>query len=143
MTALAYSRPTALPRAAAPRRPGVRPLRSPAVASLLTPFLMSGVLSAVAVPALQLSLLGPINNFASMWLENWLVAWAISLPAVYLLSPVLVRLARFVSSPAAESEGQAPGPVRPDIAAAPARASARHGFTVLRNLKVREDFYHA
>lgn len=143
MATLTFSRTAALPRSASPRRPGVRPLRSPAFASLLTPLLTSGFLTALAVPAVQLSLLGAVDNFASLWLENWLVAWAISLPLVYLVGPALLKAARFVSTPARSADAHVAGLAFSDIASASARATDRRGFTVLRNLKVREDFYRA
>jgi len=121
-----------------PRRRSVRVPGSPALASLLQPLLISGLLTALAVPALQLSLLGPVDNFASLWMENWLIAWAIAFPVVYLAAPVASRLARVLPAsnrfPAA-----AAGPI--DIAAA--YSGERGGFSVSRNLKVREDFYRA
>lgn len=148
MATLTYSRTTALPRSLLPRalaarRPGVRPLRSPAFGSLLTPLLASGLLTALLVPALQLSMLGPIDNFASLWLENWLVAWAIMTPVIYLMGPTLAKLGTFVSTPSQAADEGVAGLAFSDIAAASARATDRHGFTVLRNLKVREDFYRA
>lgn len=151
MTALLHPRPAALLQSAQSRyvssekarRPGVRPLGSPAFASLLTPLLISGLLMALVVPAVQLSLLGPVDNFASLWLENWLVTWAISFPIVYLAAPAVVRLARFVSTPAQAEDAPVAGLAFTDIAAVSARATERHGFTVLRNLKVQEDFYRA
>lgn len=124
------------------RRPGVRPLGSPAFASLLTPLIASGLLAAAAVAALQLSLLGLVDDFGALWLENWLVAWAIAFPVVYLAAPLAVRVARFVSTPA-QADPLQPGLGFADIASVSARATERHGFTVLRNLKVQEDFYRA
>lgn len=139
MTTLTHLPPAASPRARQPRRTRVHPLESPALASLLTPLLISGVLTALAVPAVQLSLLGPVNNFASLWMENWLLAWAICFPVVYLAGPAILRLARFLSVPARAPLARPP---MVDLAVF-ARGSNRHGFSVSRNLKVREDFYRA
>ena len=147
MTALLHPRPAALLQSAQSRyvssekarRPGIRP----AFTSLLTPLLVSGLLMALVVPAVQLSLLGPVDNFASLWLENWLVTWAFAFPVVYLAAPALVRLARFVSAPVQAADVWEAGLAFTDIAAVAARATEQHGFKVLRNLKVQEDFYRA
>lgn len=142
MTALAYSRTAALPLARILNDESKRSHRSSALASMQKPLLVSGVVTALAVPAIQLSLLGPVPHFASLWLENWLVAWAITAPLAYLLAPLISRAARFLSSPA-RTDIHVAGVAFSDIVSASTRASERHGFTVLRNLKVREDFYHS
>lgn len=143
MAVLAQSRTAALPRAWVPNEDSEYLPRSAALASLCKPLLISGVLTAVAVPAAQWYTLGPVPNFASLWLENWLVAWAVAAPVVYLLTPFLARVARFVSSPVRREDKRGAGLAVTDIVAVSARTTQRHGFTVLRNLKVREDFYHA
>jgi hypothetical protein len=152
MAVLLHPRPAALLQSAQARYPGgeqasrllARLRRSPALASLSVPLLLGGVVSAIVVAALQLSVLGPVGGFFLHWLENWLLTWAIAFPVAYLAGPSLIRLVRFVSSPAPAPAPQSPrGLAFTDIASASARASDRHGFSVLRNLKVREDFYSA
>ncbi|HVL74648.1 MAG TPA: hypothetical protein VM406_01420 [Noviherbaspirillum sp.] len=140
MSAVLHPHPAALLQSAETRhlegslleRLGARAGLSPALASLLPAFVSGAFAGAVVALAL--------GGSFSQWLENWLVAWAVAFPLFYLAGTPLLRAVRFVSTPA-KPEAAALGIA--DIASASARASQRHGFTVLRNLKVREDFYRA
>lgn len=151
MSALIHPHPGALLRSAA--RPNyfstllsavvshVR--RSGALASLAPTFLLTGLVTGVLVAVLQLTWYGPIAGFDALWLKNWLIAWPIAFPFAYIIGPALVMFARYLASSAETSNEPVNALVFGDIAAASARATERHGFTVLRNLKVREDFQRA
>lgn len=140
MTALLLARPASpllLAKVVNRRR------RPRGVAGLLPALLISGVLTALVAAVAGLTWFGPIEGFGSVWLENWLVSWPIAFPVIYVAGPSFLRLLVYISSPVESNAAIAPGLSFGDIAAASAHATERHGFTVLRNLKVREDFYRA
>lgn len=110
---------------------------SPALASMATPLWVSSLSAAVVVALVLLSTQGFGAGFASSWVENWLVVWALAFPVFYMSGPALARALDFASSPASDTTAVT------DIASTVAHSSGREGFTVLRNLKVREGFYPA
>lgn len=151
MSALLHPRPAALLHSAerqylssdALGKLAARMRRSHALADMLPSLLMSGVVTAVVVAVLQLTWYGPIPGFGVQWLESTLIAWPIAFPIAYFAGPTLLKLANYISSPTEADQAQRSGLTFGDIAAASARATERHGFTVLRNLKVREDYTRA
>lgn len=109
---------------------------SPALASMATPLWVSSLAAAIVVALVLLSTQGFGAGFASSWVENWLVVWALAFPVFYMSGPALARALDYASTPASETAVT-------DIASTVAHSSGREGFTVLRNLKVREGFYSA
>lgn len=151
MSALLHPRPAALLHSAERQYRGADGLNrftarvrgSKAIAGMLPSLLLTGVLSALIVAVLQLTWYGPVEGFGVKWLESWLVAWPIAFPVGYLAGPMLAKLAIYLSSPAEAEQATGSGLSFGDIVAASSRASDRHGFSVLRNLQVREDSYRS
>jgi hypothetical protein len=114
--------------------------RSRGVAGLLPALVTSAVLTASGAAVAGLGWYGLAPAFGALWLENWLVSWAIVFPMVYLFGSRLSSLFVYLSSPITPDQTHS-GRAVWDIAAMAARETERHGFTVLCNLKVREDLY--
>ncbi|HEY4542921.1 MAG TPA: hypothetical protein VIG66_11180 [Noviherbaspirillum sp.] len=119
------------PRALVPSAPPEQ--LSPAFASLTTPAWVSGLAMAVVVLIVQLSTRGFDPAFASSFVENWLVMWALAFPVFYLGGAGMKRLLARMAGPVEAR--------RVDLAALVVRGGEEKGFTVARNLKVREGFY--
>lgn len=109
---------------------------SPALASLATPLWVSSLTAATVVALVLLSTHGFEAGFATRWVENWLVVWALSFPVFYMIGGTLRKALEYASS-------RADGAEITDIASTVAHSSGREGFSVRRNLTVREGSYRA
>jgi hypothetical protein len=130
MTTLSHS--TALPSLLLECASFVR--RSRSIASMLPALVLSGLATLIVTGLLQES---ESARFLGAWMESWLIAWPITFPVVYVLGSALLKLAASLSAP---SPVRHPGLGYSDVADASERVTAAHGFTVLRTLKVKDDF---
>lgn len=114
--------------------------RSRVFASMLPSLLLSGLLTLVVTAVMQLTRDGLLADGFVTWMEIWLTAWPIAFPVTYLAAPAVARLAVTISAPAQTSSVRASGLTMNDIADASARVTSANSFTVLRNLKLKDDF---
>lgn len=114
--------------------------RSRSLASMLPFLLLSGVITLVMTAVMRLMWTGWTDGFVSVWMESWLTAWPIAFPIAYLVSPPLLKLATYISAPAARPAPRVRGLTFGDINGVSARVTAHNGLTVLRNLKPAHDF---
>ncbi|HJV76644.1 MAG TPA: DUF2798 domain-containing protein [Noviherbaspirillum sp.] len=133
-----------------PRRKTVTPVmpgqvlyhlrRSRSLASMLPFLFLSGVITLVMTAVMRLMWTGWTDGFVNVWMESWLTAWPIAFPIAYLVSPPLLKLAAYISAPAARPAPRVRGLAFGDIESASARVTANNDLTVLRNLKPAHDF---
>lgn len=110
--------------------------RSRSLASMLPSLLLTGMVTLVLVAVMRLMWMGFSDNFFRVWIESWLIAWPIAFPIAYVAGPLVVRLAARMTSPAAKAAAVKPaGLAFSDIEDVSARATAKNGFKVRRNLK--------
>jgi hypothetical protein len=69
-------------------------------AGLVMPFLLSILMTCVVSLISTLKGVGPVANFASIWLGAWGVSWLIAFPTLLLVLPVVRRLTAAVVAPA-------------------------------------------
>ncbi|MGH8806912.1 MAG: DUF2798 domain-containing protein [Noviherbaspirillum sp.] len=146
MTTLSHSNPASNPLAECLHF--VR--RSRSLASMLPALLLSSVMTLVVTMVMHLlwygwathgwAAQGLSEHFVRMWMESWLISWSIAFPVTYLAGPLLLKLAASVLAPRAPVAPRVAGIAFNDIAGASERVTAANGFTVLRNLKVKDDF---
>lgn len=113
--------------------------RSRSLASIMPSFLASGVLTLISTAVIHWTS-APIEGEIATWLESWLIAWGIVFPIAYIAGLSMKNIALLLTSPV---EQDATLPSRSARSALPARlptARTRNSFTVLRNLKIRQDF---
>lgn len=132
MTALSHSTP--LPSLLLECASFVR--RSRSIASMLPALVLSGLATLLVTALMHAPGSGPSARFGGAWMESWLIAWPIAFPIVYVLGSALLKLAASWSAPAARRAGLGFG----DVADVSARVTANNGYTVLRKLKVKDDF---
>lgn len=114
--------------------------RSRSLASMLPFLLLSGVITLVMTAVMRLMWTGWNESFINVWMESWLTAWPIAFPIAYLVSPPLLKLAVYISAPAARPQPRVRGLTFGDIEGISACVTANNGLTVLRNLKPAHDF---
>jgi Protein of unknown function (DUF2798) len=61
-------------------------------AQVLFGFILSGLMSLIVSGLSTLRALGWVDGFASLWLGNWLVSWAIAFPTVLVVAPLTRRI---------------------------------------------------
>lgn len=113
--------------------------RSRGLTHLLPSFMASGLLTLIATAVIHWTS-APVEGLVGTWLESWLIAWAIVWPVTFVADAVMKSIAASLAgsedvAATATRRGYGLG----DIAAGLARASGRNSFSVLRNLKVKED----
>lgn len=114
--------------------------RSKSLASMLPFLLLSGVITLVMTAVMRLMWTGWNEGFINVWMESWLTAWPIAFPIAYVVSPPLLKLAAYISAPAARPAPQVRGLAFGDIDGVSERVTANNGLMVLRNLKPAHDF---
>jgi hypothetical protein len=114
--------------------------RSRSLASMLPALLLSGVMTLVVTAVMLLLWNGWAEHFGRMWMESWLIAWPIAFPVTYLAVPLLLKLAVAMTAPAAQGMTHTQGMAFSDIGKVSERVTAAYGFTVLRDLKLKDDF---
>ncbi|ENW78894.1 hypothetical protein F909_03211 [Acinetobacter sp. ANC 3929] len=65
-------------------------------ASLLFPLILSGMMSFLISGITTLKAVGLIDNFFSMWMSAWAVAWMFAFPSVLVCAPIAQRLAGWI-----------------------------------------------
>lgn len=114
--------------------------RSRALASMVPALTVSGLLMLAFTGMFQLTAIGSAEGMLSAWMESWLTAWSIAFPIAYVTGPALLKFAAYVSDAIDDDAASESGLAFRDIASVSARVTQRNSFTVLRNLKVREDY---
>jgi len=59
-------------------------------------FCMSGLMSLLMSGVLTIVNLGPVPDFARLWVQGWLLAWGVAFPCVVVVMPVVRRLVRLL-----------------------------------------------
>ncbi|MEX2517812.1 MAG: DUF2798 domain-containing protein [Paracoccaceae bacterium] len=63
----------------------------PRYAPFLFGLLVSGMMSFLVSCIATLRAVGPVENFAELWLSAWLPAWSVAFPAILLVGPLVRR----------------------------------------------------
>jgi hypothetical protein len=65
-------------------------------APLLFALILSGLMSLLVSGISTLRAMGPIPQFAEMWISAWLTAWLFAFPVVLLVAPLTRRVIGFL-----------------------------------------------